>query len=71
MTVFGLLVDCFDDLEAGALHGLHVLARGQQLGCCIVSFDACPNVLVVGQFEFSSRYAELIADNGMDSGARS
>ena len=43
MTVFRLLVDCFDDLKAGALHGLDVLARGQQLGCCIVSFDACPS----------------------------
>ena len=46
MTVFRLLVDCFDDLKAGALHGLDVLARSQQLGCCIVSFDACPNVNV-------------------------
>ena len=46
MTVLRLLVDCFDDLKAGALHGLDVLARGQQLGCCIVSFDACPNVHV-------------------------
>ena len=46
MTVLGLLVDCFDDLKAGALHGLDVLARGQQLGCCIVSLDACPNVHV-------------------------
>ena len=46
MTVLRLLVDCFDDLKAGALHGLDVLARGQQLGCCVVSFDACPNVHV-------------------------